>query len=364
MSCPAPLRSVAAHGLGTRALAPSTPLPAEAWTALIEAAVAHRLTGLLVASIGDGTFAATDAQYDAAVSAQVDAMHVALLLESALIDVDGRLAGAGVEYRVLKGPAYAHLLYPDPSLRPFGDIDLLVRGEDFARAASLVEALGATRPASELSRGFDRRFGKGAMFVLPTGFEIDLHRTFVFGPFGFRMVPEDLFATSEQFVIGGRTLPALGAEGRFLHACYHAALGSPAPRLLVLRDVAQALLTVRLDIVAVEHLSTRWRGQAVLATAICLAWDTLEISDVVPLSVWARHYQVDRRDQRALDVYRSRASYLVQAAASISSIPGLRSKAAFVASLATSRAARHPVRSGRRRRVADAARVMLPGVPR
>jgi len=328
---------------------------------LLQGVVENRLTGLLVPAIDAGVFPATERQREEAVSAQVDAMHLALLLESALLQVGSQLTLAGLEYRLLKGPSFAHLLYSDPSLRPFGDIDLLVAGEDFAQAGSVIEGLGATRPSPELSVGFDRRFSKGAMFMLPSGFEIDLHRTFAFGPFGFRMVAEDLFATSEHVVLGGRRIPTLAREERFVHACYHAALGSPSPRLLTVRDVAEGLLDQDLDTDRVKDLTARWQGQAVLATAVRLAYDTLELVDPVPVSAWARAYEIDRRDQLALAVYRSGGSYLAQAAASISSIPGFRSKAAFVGSLATSRAARHPVRSGRCRRLADMARMMLPG---
>jgi hypothetical protein len=364
MSPSAHLRRAAAHGLETRALAPSTPLADDTWRQFCGEAVAHRLTGLLLASVECGDFPTTDAQYETLLSTHVDAMHLALLLESELMEVDRHLSETPIEYRVLKGPAYAHVAYPDPSLRPFGDIDVLVRGDDFKAATSVLEGLGAVRPSPELNRGFDRRFGKGAMFIMPSGLELDLHRTFVFGPFGFRMVPDDLFATSEEFLLGGRRLSALGAEERFLHACYHAALGSPTPRLLTVRDVAQTLLHARLDDVRVLQLSARWEGHAVVASAVNLAWETLELSVEAPLSEWARAYEPDRWEQLAFEAYGADGSYLAQAAASIGSIRGLRSKAAFVASLAGSRAARHPLRSGRRRRIRDAARIVFPGPSR
>lgn len=43
-----------------------------------------------------------------------------------------RLSASGLEYMVLKGPALAHLIYPAPMLRAFGDLDLIVRERDWA----------------------------------------------------------------------------------------------------------------------------------------------------------------------------------------------------------------------------------------
>lgn len=40
------------------------------------------------------------------------------------------LAASGIEYLVLKGPALAHSVYPQPALRTFTDLDLMVRGRD------------------------------------------------------------------------------------------------------------------------------------------------------------------------------------------------------------------------------------------
>lgn len=54
--------------------------------------------------------------------------------------VVARLARAGIPFACLKGFATAHTLYPDPDLRTFGDLDLLVRPSDRGR---LVDALVA-----------------------------------------------------------------------------------------------------------------------------------------------------------------------------------------------------------------------------
>ena len=43
-----------------------------------------------------------------------------------------QLAESGVDYMVVKGPALAYTVYPDPALRAFNDLDLLVREQDWS----------------------------------------------------------------------------------------------------------------------------------------------------------------------------------------------------------------------------------------
>jgi len=55
------------------------------------------------------------------------------------------LAAAGVPAIVFKGTALAYACYPDPSLRPSLDTDLLVRRQDVDAASRVFERLGCTR---------------------------------------------------------------------------------------------------------------------------------------------------------------------------------------------------------------------------
>lgn len=50
----------------------------------------------------------------------------------------------------LKGAALAHLVYPQPGLRPMRDLDLLVRPSDLARAHCVLEQLGFAEPPYRL----------------------------------------------------------------------------------------------------------------------------------------------------------------------------------------------------------------------
>ena len=140
----------------------------------------------------------------------------------------------------------ARTAYPDPALRSFGDVDILVDGADFDAAVAHLERGGGHARYREPRRNFTARFGKGVCVVTADGLEIDLHRVFVAGPFGLAIDPADLFADPEDIEIGDRAVPAPNANVRFLHACYHVALTSP--RLTATRDVAQIATLTDLDV--------------------------------------------------------------------------------------------------------------------
>lgn len=357
--------AVARYGLaGSRLSLPAQPLPSAAWAATLERVEEQRVSGFLVEAIEDGAFPVTDDQAQQAADVHIRSMHVALALERFLVDVVRALEFRGIDYRVLKGSAYAHLVYDDPAFRSFGDIDILVPSGQYDKAVAVLRDQGAHRRVPELHRGFDRRFGKGGTFVVPSGHEIDLHRTFVFGPFGLNVRLADLFATSATFVVGEHELLALGAEERLMHACFDAALGARRPRLVPLRDVAQMVLHTALDREKVERLCVDWQAEAVVATAIRLAWETFALADVVPLSVWARQYELDHREEAALSLYTSRLSYSAQAAAALPSIPGLRAKAAYLRALTFPAGAPKRRLGDRLRRISHGARVYLPRVGR
>jgi hypothetical protein len=328
-------RAVAAHGLaGTLVEFPNEPLDDAPWRVLLGYCTGQRIPGYLLEAALDGALPTTPAQLDEVREAHLSSMWTVLLIEQTLLKIADQLDAADVDFRVLKGSACAVLDYPDPSLRSFGDVDLLVAPDDFDAAVRALVGHGHRRRFAEPRPGFDRRFSKGASFVTDDDFEVDLHRTFVMGPFGLRVDLDDLWRTSTPFQIGGRKLQALGNEERFMHACFHAALGQSEPRLVPQRDVAEMLLFGTLDMTRVHELITHWKAEAVVARAVRLTWDTLKLADVVSLSVWAHRYQPSDRERRALAVYTTRhSSYAAKSLQAVRAIPRLRDKAAFIRAL-------------------------------
>lgn len=325
------LARVAAHGLGPGAAIAGVPLTDLAFADLLTRAGEERIIGHLVAAIEDGALDVTDTQRRLARAAYEDALAVDLVLERLLVQTSITLTSAGIAHRALKGAAVAHTSYPDPALRSFGDVDILVDGRQFDTAIALLSRGGGHRRYLEPRPNFVARFGKGVCVVTASGREIDVHRVFAAGPFGLAIDPDDLFATPEIVRIAGVDIPALDATLRFLHACYHASLGGPRPRLSALRDVAQTARVPPLDPERAWTLARRWRGRAVVQRAVSLARESFAAT--IPFEP-ADAYVADRFETAALDAYVSnRASYAAQAVMGVWAIRGFGARAAYVRAL-------------------------------
>ncbi len=337
-------RRVAAYGLGARDARNATaaslsgePLDQGDWTALLRTARRERMLGLLALAVADGAVAATDEQAAEVHDAHVTALCGDLVRERELIGLAGLLTVSGLDHRVLKGAAVAHLDYPDPALRSFADVDLLVRAEEWDNAIQVLREAGWERQFGEPRPGFERRFVKGMVLTRPDdgGTELDLHRTLALGPFGLTVRLEDLWEDHEPLQVGGVALRALAREQRFLHACFHAALGDLPPRLVPLRDVAQMSLRGELDLDAVICRVRSWQAEAVLIRAVELAWATLDLDPVAETATRVKSLRARSSEDRALAAYvSSRRSYVGLCLASLRVIRSPSDKARYVAALA------------------------------
>jgi Uncharacterised nucleotidyltransferase len=315
---------------------PRAPLDDAAWQRLLAEVQSQHLVGLLASAVEESRLPVRSEQVAEVREAHAHSMQVCLALESDLLAAAAVLDDAGVEHRVLKGPAFAHLDYPDASLREFSDIDLLVRSQQYDTAVAALTAAGYRRRYKEVRAGFDHRFGKGASFTGPHGREIDLHRTFVMGPFGLTIVLADLWIGDERFQLAGRTFTTLDADQRFLHACFHAALGDVRIRLVPLRDLVTMLQRAErpIDPERLRQLSRRWRADVVVARAVRMAWDAFALSET-RLSEWAAAYRPSRNEQRAMRTYLEPSlGYAARSYAALRAVPGIRAKAAFAFALA------------------------------
>lgn len=331
------LRGVAAYGLPTeRDRFPTRPLGDSAWRELTSHVRWQRVTHLLARSVTRGAMPATDAQVDDAIRTDEEAIVTALRLERMLLDVATLLDREGVPFRVLKGPAVAHLDYPEPVWRGFGDIDLLIRPDDLDQVIQLLSERGFSRRFPQPRAGFDRRFTKSVSLTSPDGDEVDLHRTLTVGGYGYRIDVRTLWELpGSTFRLGTSQLTALGREERFLHACYHAVLGNVPPRLSPLRDIAQILINGDVDSDRTLMLAEAWRGTAVLAHAVATTQRTLSVQLNDQLSEWAAAFVAPPKDRRELARATSPGyTFTAQALDVLRAIRGTRQRAAYLFALA------------------------------
>jgi hypothetical protein len=304
-----------------------------AWAPVGTALTRHRLTGLAVAAATDGRLVVTDDQRSDLLERHRGAMFAALAIERKVVRVTDRLGRAGIRPVVLKGPALAHTVYPDPAWRAFGDLDLLVRTSDWRRTCEVLAEAGYRRGLPEPHAGFDERFGKAAVHRNGDGIELDLHRTLVLGPFGLWLDPDELFDHAALFTLGGRTLLRLDDVDRLIHACLHASLGTRSDQLWTVRDVAQCALAPGLDWAALEERSRRWRVGAVVGHALRSATELLEVR-LPEESRALAEYRAPRSERRALETFLTdRRDRGGTATSTLRAIPGVRAKAAYIRAL-------------------------------
>ena len=86
-------------------------------------------------------------------------LHKALFLSRELIRILERLSALGIEVMPYKGLALAEVAYGDIALRQAGDIDLLIRPQDFPRIRDAVHGLGYT-PHVSFSEAEERAYLK------------------------------------------------------------------------------------------------------------------------------------------------------------------------------------------------------------
>src|SRR6202008_2711637 len=72
----------------------------------------------------------------------------------------------------LKGPVLAETLYAHPALRPYTDLDLLIRRENVERVDDLLQRLGYRRVADEHSFRFDVAYDHATLYATPSGVHV------------------------------------------------------------------------------------------------------------------------------------------------------------------------------------------------
>lgn len=153
----------------------------------------------------------------------------------------------GIPLLAVKGPVLAHTVYGGVALRPFADLDLVIRREDFDRVDELLhgEGYGSTslspfQKASYLfihgQYSFWRRvpaMGSAAVFL-------DVHTAIMPPGYSYGENFDDLYARSITLSVAGTDVHALEREDLLQVLCYHG-LKNRWDRLKYICDVAEFL---------------------------------------------------------------------------------------------------------------------------
>lgn len=231
-------------------------LAADDAEAVMSVVQSERIVPVLTDAVNRGAVVMPSAIVERLLEITTSIMSAAVEMEARTLDVVDRLEASGLSVRVVKGLATAHLDYPNPALRQFGDVDLLVKTSEAVEAIDCLERLGLRQRRALL--GNDWRLTHSIEFDAG-GFEIDLHHRLLHQAAGHLADRLDLFTTPDTFTVAGRSLRALPKPIRLLHAASQN----------VLSEVGARKLSSDLDVL---RMSDAVEPAALLASEAGLGW--------------------------------------------------------------------------------------------
>ena len=268
------------------------------WTALIRTALAHGVAGLLcrhLLTALDGELPADIRAAAIAYIAEARERHAAGVAQ--LQDLLAAFATVGVSAIPFKGPALAEMVYAEPALRGFRDLDILIAAADIAAVMGVLAARGYQSQYPDL-RARDRRAyhaynGQDILFT-PGLLPVEPH-----WQFGQRTLaaPIDMVAMlrrSVQIPLSGRPIRVLSPEDSVLACAYHGSKEEWASLRGVV-DMAELLRAFpALDWDVLLHRAQAAGLQRMLLLGVCLARDLLGAP--IPATV-GQHIAADRMCQ-------------------------------------------------------------------
>ena len=196
------------------------------WAALVEAAEHHGLAPILHRVVERAAGAPVPEEAARLLrECYRDSARRNLIFTAKLLELLDAFAGAGVAVVAVKGPVLAEMLYADPVLRPFSDLDLLVRKQDVAAALAVLSGAGY-RLAAHLARLSVRGLLRLEFEVLLQGGRmppVDLQWEIGLGDYPFGYDPEILWRSLGRARIAGREVAGLTPESLLLFLCVHGA---------------------------------------------------------------------------------------------------------------------------------------------
>ena len=144
----------------------------------------------------------------------------AMLAEVQLGAVLGALSAADVPAIVVKGPATA-TFYPDPALRPYGDLDIMVAKAQLVSAERALNSLGYECFASK-AWWLDHFHHLPPMVSADGVLLVELHWALDYQASMGRLPADDLWARAVPWTVQGQPALRLDVIDAMLHLCRHA----------------------------------------------------------------------------------------------------------------------------------------------
>ncbi len=211
----------------------------------------------------------------------------ALRLTAELFRILERLAEAGIEILVTKGPVLSVRCYGDPGMRQYGDLDLVVRHLDIQRSTQTMLDLGYAAKVPVRAIEAQKIPGEYAFRKSDNQILVELHteRTFRYHPR--RLNIEQLFYRQASVVVDGRGVPALSVEDELVLISIH---GSKHfwERLMWIADVAALISSGTINWNRAIEIAREVSAERILRLALRLAADVLGAKLPSPLEAEIR----------------------------------------------------------------------------
>ncbi len=262
---------------------------------LLDAARFHRVEGCAHATLGDVALAEDAVGELARARRAATAAH--LVAVRALADIAALLAPADIPVVVVKGPALSSLLYGDPGLRTYGDLDLLVPQQRFAEAIRLMESHGYRHVIRNWVAV--ERFRAAELTMTKGGIGVDVHWDLTYAHYTRRRLRLDAAAMIERarpVRIGGVETSTLDPVDTLVHLAVHAALAG-CDRLVWFKDIERALHVGRPNLDEVVRRATTGGCGGAVGIALRRAAASMQIAlpdDLVPRLAGTPLAAVDR----------------------------------------------------------------------
>ena len=214
------------------------------WSAVADLAAQHRVEPMVSMSLA-AAGVSVPAEAEARLRADYDRNALHNLVNAAeLVAVLGDFNGAGIEAMPFKGVVLAASAYGNPMARHGGDLDVLIRRKDVARAAELLVARGynlvipswATEIPGE-DKGWEYTFYRAADGVV---LELRWQFELVYARYCRDVGMDWAWQGRRSAVLGGAEVPDLSREKTLLVLCMHGSRHTWS-QMVWICDVAQLL---------------------------------------------------------------------------------------------------------------------------
>jgi Uncharacterised nucleotidyltransferase len=194
------------------------------WPRLLLLAEEHGVLGQLAACLNNGSAPAAPPEILRLLLERRRAQLFATLrLTAELFRLLELFSRQGISVLVIKGPVLAAQAYADPSMRAYGDLDLLVRQRDIRRSTELMIASGYQASVSLRAIDAGRIPGQYLFSNPDSKLLVELHNDLTLRYFPRPLPIEDFFARQLHVCLDGHEVPAPCVEDSLVLICVHGA---------------------------------------------------------------------------------------------------------------------------------------------